>query len=227
MELARVMVFYDGEYFKRGQIYFRYKEKRGWFSLSALHGLMEKFVASNTKTPIETTKVVGAHYCDGRPTTKATDPDQLLKDRGFEMALIHAGIVPHYLELSETLRPESTENDPQYRLMQKGVDVHLALDVLDYAHDNRLDIAVLVTGDGDFVPLVRKVTSLGGQVLLAHFTIDQWVDDNGFHHKPTYASRALIDCASWTLDFNQLVRDPNWKAEVKSLFFVPKSERAS
>jgi hypothetical protein len=37
MNSLRVMVFYDGNYFKQGQIYFRYKENRGWFSLSELH----------------------------------------------------------------------------------------------------------------------------------------------------------------------------------------------
>ncbi len=52
MKPVRVMVFYDGNYFKQGQIYFRYKEKRGWFSLPELHRLLEKFVATHHKQPL-------------------------------------------------------------------------------------------------------------------------------------------------------------------------------
>jgi len=60
----------------------------------------------------------------------------------------------------------------------------MALDVLDFAHDDRFDVAVLITGDGDFVPLVRKITSLGKQALLAHFEIQPWTDDRGSRIDP-------------------------------------------
>jgi NYN domain len=160
MDSVRVMVFYDGNYFKQGQIYFRYKEKRGWFSLPILHGLFEKYVASKTKAPTDVTKVVAAHYYDGRTTTKVSDSGQLGKERDFEMSLIGAGIITHYLPVSETPKPGSAPDEIRYQLAQKGVDVQLAIDVLDFAHENRYDVAVLVTGDADFVPLVRRITSL-------------------------------------------------------------------
>src|SRR5271165_5098574 len=101
MNTERVMVFYDGNYFKQGQLYFRYQEKRGWFSLPELHSLFEKYVASKTKASSDVTKVVAAHYYDGRVTTNVADADQLEKERDFEMALIDAGIIPHYLSVSE------------------------------------------------------------------------------------------------------------------------------
>ena len=220
----RVMLFYDGNYFRQGQVYFRYSEERGWFSLSELHSLLEKYVAVRTKAPVEITKLVAAHYYDGRPTTRVADESQLVRDRNFELALMAAGVVPHYLALSEKLRP-GTEEDPEYRLAQKGVDVQLALDVLDLAHEDRLDVVVLLTGDGDFVPLVRKVTSLGKQVVIAHFEIQPWTDTRGLHHRGTFVARALADAASWSLNFNLLVKDQDWKTEVKSLFFMPKGAR--
>lgn len=85
----------------------------------------------------------------------------------------------------------------------------------------------LITGDTDFVPLVRRITSLNKHALVAHFEIESWVDARGVSHRPTFCSRALIDAASWTLNFNNLVRDPNWKTEVKSLFFRPNSSSRS
>ena len=220
--LTRIMVFYDGNYFKCGQVYFRYKEKRGWFSLPHLHDLLEAYVAMKSKTPADVTKLVAAHYYDGRLTTKVATNDQLAKDRNFEHALMNARIVPHYLQLSEQPVRESDGEGLRWRLAQKGVDVQLAMDVLDYAHEDRYDVAVLVTGDRYFEPLVRRITSLNRQVLVAYFKIDGWEDEFGKSHASTYASRDLIDAASWSLNFNQLVADPDWKTHVRSLFFMPK-----
>lgn len=222
MDTVRIMVFYDGNYFKQGQIYFRYKEKRGWFSLPELHNFFEKYVASKTKASSDVTKVVAAHYYDGRLTTNVALGDQLERERDFEMALIAAGIVPHYLPVSEIAKPGATNDQVTYKLAQKGVDVELAIDVLDHAHENRYDVAILVTGDTDFVPLVRRVTSLNKHALIAHFDIPQWADDQHRNHRPTYCSRALVDAASWSLNFNNLVKDPDWKTEVRSMFFKPK-----
>jgi len=222
----RIMVFYDGSYFKHGQIYFRYKEDRGWFSLSQLHSTLEKYVAIKTKSTVEITKVVGAHYYDGRLSTKVADADLLQKERAFEMSLISAGIIPHYLSLNEKEKcpSPSTSEEAKYFIMQKGVDVKLALDVLDFAHDNRFDVAVLITGDSDFVPLARKITSLGKQALVAHFEFEGWDDSRGVSHRPCYASRELIDTATCSLNFNQLVKDHDWKNDVRTLFFKPKEE---
>jgi hypothetical protein len=224
MQGTRVMVFYDGGFFRAGQQFFRYKEKRGWFSIPRLHSLLEKYVAQKAKQPLELTKVVGAHHYDGRTSTAAARSDQLVNDRKFEIALIQGGVVPHYLPLRETPRQTSGADETQFTLSQKGVDVQFALDVLDYAHTDRFDVAVLITGDADFVPLVRKITSIGQHALIAHFQIEPWEDDRKKHHQGTWCSRDLLDAASWSLDFNHLVSERDWKDDVKSLFFQPKDK---
>jgi uncharacterized LabA/DUF88 family protein len=216
------MVFYDGAYFKAGQIWFRYQDNRGWFSIPELHKLLEKYVAQKAKEPLEPTKVVGAHYYDGRASVRAIDAEQLKADRGFELALIQGGVVPHYLPVRETPKVGPAPEDRHFNLAQKGIDVQYALDVLDYAHTNRFDVAVLVTGDADFVPLVRKITSIGKHALIAHFQIEPWIDSRGLSHSGTFCSRDLLDAASWSLNFNHLVMDRDWKDDVKGLFFQPK-----
>lgn len=221
MHSTRIAIFYDGSYFKKGNIYFRYKEKRGWMSLPALHALLERYVASKEKCPDETSKMVEAHYYDGRLSTDAAREGQLEKDRDFELGLLDAGISPHYLALRET--PKDPANaEAGFTISQKGVDVNIALDCLDLAHGDRYDVAVLFTGDEDFVPLVRKVTSLGKRVLVAHFQIDSWKGENGVNQNGTYVSRKLNDVASYTLNLNLLVKDPDWKNDVRALFFKPK-----
>lgn len=221
MQATRVAIFYDGSYFRQGNLYFRYKEKRGWISLPSLHALLERYVAAKEKVAEETTKLVEAHYYDGRVSTEAAREGQLEKDRGFELALLDAGIVPHYLPLRE-IPKNADDPDAGFMISQKGVDVNIALDSLDLAHANRYDVAVLFTGDEDFVPLVRKVTSLGKRVLVAHFDVENWTGDDGKPHRGTFVSRKLKDVASYTLNMNHLVKDTDWKNDVKALFFKPK-----
>lgn len=221
MDSVRVMVFYDGNYFKRGQLYFRYKEKLGWFSFPELHTFLEKYVAKMKRTSSDVTKVVAAHYYDGRTTTNVASAEQLEKERDFEMALMAAGIVPHYFPVTEMAKYDADTEETRYQLVQKGVDVEFAIDVLDFAHENRYDVAVLVTGDTDFVPLVRRITSLNKQTLVAYFSIDAWTDDRGYLHRPTYVSRSLEIAATWSLNFNAVVNDREWQADISSLFFKP------
>lgn len=51
----------------------------------------------------------------------------------------------------------------------KGVDLMLARDVLVHAYRGNYDAAVLVAGDGDYVPLVEDIKRLGKRVVLAYF----------------------------------------------------------
>lgn len=48
----------------------------------------------------------------------------------------------------------------------KGVDISLATDMLQHAHRDNYDIAVIVGGDGDYVPLVEAVKAEGKRVVL-------------------------------------------------------------
>jgi len=48
----------------------------------------------------------------------------------------------------------------------KGVDIALATDLLSNAHRNNFDVAILASGDGDFLPVVEEVQRLGKAVYL-------------------------------------------------------------
>jgi uncharacterized LabA/DUF88 family protein len=51
----------------------------------------------------------------------------------------------------------------------KGVDIALTIDMLRGAYLSLFDVAVLVTGDGDFVPVVREVQRMGKAVYSIFF----------------------------------------------------------
>jgi len=48
------------------------------------------------------------------------------------------------------------------RFEQKGVDVLLSVDLVRMSFDHQIDVAVVLTGDSDFVPAVRATNSVRG-----------------------------------------------------------------
>ena len=65
---------------------------------------------------------------------------------------------------------------------QKGVDVHMSVDLVKLAATNQIDRAVLITGDSDFVPAVRVAkesinVSLYYYEGTAHYELIQVCDD--------------------------------------------------
>lgn len=59
------------------------------------------------------------------------------------------------------------EGEEIYRI--KGDDIHLAIDMLKDAYEDKYDPAILMSGDGDFAPLVRYVKIKGKRVENYHF----------------------------------------------------------
>ncbi len=55
------------------------------------------------------------------------------------------------------------------QLVEKGVDIMLATDLLQYAWDGLYDVAILVSGDGDFAYAVKAVKNGGKYVEVAAF----------------------------------------------------------
>ncbi len=44
--------------------------------------------------------------------------------------------------------------------IEKKVDIKIAIDIISLAYENAYDTAVLISGDGDFIPVVKKVKEL-------------------------------------------------------------------
>ena len=53
----------------------------------------------------------------------------------------------------------------------KGDDIYLSTDMVSLAYENIYDTAVLVSGDGDFVPAIKRVQKLGKKVENAYFRV--------------------------------------------------------
>jgi uncharacterized LabA/DUF88 family protein len=56
------------------------------------------------------------------------------------------------------------KDDGTYKFEVKGDDIYLAVDLVSGAYEDLYDTALIVSGDEDFVPAIRKVQKLGKKV---------------------------------------------------------------
>lgn len=203
--ICRIGVFYDGSFFAHAQRYFFHDRKLGWLSFQPLHTFFETFI-SKREQGFSSYKVVYASWHQGMfPGSDATE-EQLRTERRRYHDLMHAGVDPKYLPTSQQRR-------------EKGIDVALGVDALQVGLDGKFDIAVLVTGDGDFVPLVRALNKHGIRVVAAYF---DFLDSRG---KKCFINERLLKCCNYEVDIGKLDGNREFGAAFKSLFRTPNDYR--
>jgi uncharacterized LabA/DUF88 family protein len=200
--ICRIGVFYDGSFFSQAQRYFYHDRRVGWLSFQPLHTFFEMFV-SKKEQGFSSYKVVYASWHQGLFTTKDTTEEQLRFERRRYHDLMHAGVEPRYLPTSQKQR-------------EKGIDVALAVDALQVGLDGKIDIAVLVTGDADFVPLVRALNKQGIRVMAAYFEFE---DKLG---KKCFINERLLSACNYSVDISALDTNREFKSAFKSLFRTAK-----
>ncbi len=73
------------------------------------------------------------------------------------------------LKRSRTTSSALSDDDFKPRFEQKGVDMRLGLDVASYAADRSVDRVILVTGDTDCLPVMKRARAAGLQIVLVQF----------------------------------------------------------
>ncbi len=199
--ICRIGVFYDGSFFSHAQRYLYHERKVGWLSFQPLHAFLEHFI-STKEQGFASYKVVYAAWHQGLFSSKDATGEQLRFERNRYHDLLHAGVEPKYLPTSQSQR-------------EKGTDVALAVDALQTGLDEKIDVAVLVTGDGDFVPLVRTLNKQGIRVLAVYF---DFTDKSG---RKCFINERLLNCCNYSLDISALDKDREFKSSFKSLFRSP------
>ena len=201
----RVGVFIDGNFFLTVSNYYRHHHPvKSYLSVEGVLRFIERQVeafetASTDPTESEAlyhihavaeqgavrrSHVVEAHFFRGRSTAEyARETGRLFPERKFEDVLMRAGVVTHYTPFRRGRK-------------EKGVDVWLALEAYELTHLKKFDVVVLIAGDADFVPLVRKLTALGSRVMLVGWDLERVVD--GEVQLVTGTAGALATAATYT-----------------------------
>jgi len=88
---------------------------------------------------------------------------------------------------------ESMQLTKEYK--EKGVDVKLAIDLVEFSINNKLDIAIVLSGDADLVPAVALARKFKKRVINAHlFTGSAAELRNASDSHFTIGKETLKDC---------------------------------
>lgn len=176
-----------------------YTEKKvGWLSFPPFHRLIEQFVSSKEQC-YAAHRIVYASWHQGLFPASQTNEKQFQVERNRHLDLMHAGIEPKYVPMA----PNGHE---------KGVDVSLAIDAMERAIEGKMDVAVLVTGDGDLTPLTRSL--MKHVVRVVYFEYDS-------PHRNSRANNRLLAACNYSFNVNMLERDPRYATVFQSLFRQP------
>ena len=208
--VIRIAVFYDGQYFFHVSNYYRFNHSRqARLNLTGVHRFIQNRVFTVEQIDSRLCQIVEAHYFRGRFSVADFDlkgdrdgdaeyaAKQLRNERGFDDVLMRANIATHYFSIDARQQPPK----------EVGIDVWLALEAYDLAVHKKFDVLALVACDSDYVPLIRKLNSIGTRVMLL-----AW--DFRTEHSETRTSQALINECSYPLMMHEEIdnrarqRDP-------------------
>ena len=220
-KLKRIGVFYDGNYFFRVSSYYAYgHERKSRLSISGIHHFIEQQVAKAEDSDPKLCKIVDAHYFRGRLSAAEANQrgDTLYWDRVFDDILMSEGVVTHYLPVIKDV-----VNGEKDRHREKGIDVLLAVEALETAFYKNFDVLVLIASDGDYVPLIRKLHTLGTRVMLLSWDFEYTDDMN--KRFTTRTSQDLLEEVSYPIHMHEIINNRLTKNEAWVSDMFVQSER--
>ena len=144
----RVMYFIDGEYFKQS-----FQELDNSVNIDYKNlpfKLNNEFFGSRSSIQGE---IVRVYYYDAQCEPGEDDYEDQLE---FFNRLDN-------VDFYETRRASLVRKGKNKgRREQKGVDVLISVDMMSKAYENHYDIAIVIMGDRDFLPLIKAVKNLTG-----------------------------------------------------------------
>jgi cold shock CspA family protein/uncharacterized LabA/DUF88 family protein len=208
LDILRIGIFYDGYYFYKISNYYKYEhERKARISISGLQDFIRNEVSGLTKLDKRQCQIIDAHYFKGRSSAKELG-EKVQSERVFEDILMRENVVTHYLPL------RYGENNVA---QEKGIDVWLALEAYELSIYKHFDFLALVAGDGDYVPLVRKLHTLGTQVILLCWDFSYHNEDG--YMVETKTSRQLMEEVFYPVLMHQRMNQHN--DEYIDNLFVP------
>lgn len=187
--LVRIAVFYDGNFFSHVSNYYNYQHPRhARIDFNGLHEFVRHEIAAQETTDVRYCQIVDAHYFRGRKSARDAN---LAAERSFDEVLMRAGITTHYTPLT--------------RYGEKGIDVWLALEAFELVILKKYSVVVLIAGDSDYVPLLRKLATFGARVLLMGWNFKSLGADGV--ERETRTSQMLLDEATYPVMMSEVMDD--------------------
>jgi uncharacterized LabA/DUF88 family protein/cold shock CspA family protein len=218
-KLTRIGVFYDGNYFLHVSNYYAFNHARNSrISLRGLHEFIRAQVGLKEATDTRLCQIVDSHFFRGRISANEaqTRGNLLYYDRVFEDILMWEGVITHYLPIRNS----------GGRREEKGIDVWMALEAYELTLLKQFDVVVLITSDGDYVPLVRKLNNLGARVMVLSWDFE--FDDNEGKHIVTRTSQELLEEVTYPISMHELIENRAMRNDpIIQNLFVKRDEAAT
>jgi uncharacterized LabA/DUF88 family protein/cold shock CspA family protein len=212
-KITRIGVFYDGNYFLHVSNYYAYHhERRSRISIAGLHEFIRHQVAEEENgAGIHLCQIVDAHYFRGRLSAQeaSAEGNRLYYDRLFDDILMMEGVTTHYLPVRTTFQGFRQE---------RGIDVWMALEAFELTLHKHFDVVVLIASDSDFVPLVRKLHSLGVRVMLLGWDYE-FFDEEG-RRRSTVTSQFLWEEVTYPIAMEKVIDEDKKGGFPASRLFV-------
>jgi len=217
LSLTRVGVFYDGNYLSHVSNYYNYThERKSRLSIAGLHHFIRNHVAQQEGTDERLCQIVDAHYFRGRLSAfEASNQSNntLYYERAFDDILSSEGVTTHYL-------PIKTNKSGVWQ--EKGIDVWLALEAFELAFYKRFNVLVLIASDGDYVPLIRKLNTLGTRVMVLSWDFE-YMNDSG-KLVTTRTSQDLLEEVTYPVAMHEIIDNRVKRSDpLINGLFVPKN----
>lgn len=214
--LIRIGVFYDGNYFLHVSNYYNYvHERRSRISIRGLHEFIRNQISTESGIDVPFCQIVDAHYFRGRLAAAEANQrgDLLYFERVFDDVLMSEGITTHYLPIRGS----------GGRRFEKGIDVWLVMEAFELALYKKFDVLVLIASDADYIPLIRKLNTLGTQVMVLGWDFD-YTDEEGNKYS-TRTAQDLLEGVSYPIPMHLIIESKVRKNEpLVNNLFVPKSK---
>lgn len=156
LSMPKCLILIDGSNF-----FFKLKDLQ-------LHNLLEFNFSGFTKFLARSEKIIGAKYYVGRVRQDGSaHADKMLANQQKLLEVLKKHKFRY--ELGYLMKSDGVYHE-------KGVDVHMAVDMLVAAYENLCDRIILVSSDTDLAPAIKKAQEKG-----------KTVEYIGFSHKPSVA----------------------------------------
>ena len=198
-KVTRVGIFYDGNYFLHVSNYYNYNhDRKRRLSIAGLHEFVRAKVAEEEGTEAHRCAIVEAKYFRGRLSAKTANQknNRLYYDRVFSDVLMSEYVQSMHLPLRN--------NNGKYE--EKGIDVLFAVEAMTLAALGQIDVLVLIASDGDYVPLIRKLPSLGVRTMVMSWNFE--FEDSDGRMSVTRTSQDLLHWCTYPIDMVTIIEEP-------------------
>jgi len=224
--IKKIGLFIDGTFFLKVNSYYRYHhERKSTINFNGLAEFLRDEISKLENSEKRFCQMVETHWFRGRYSTSQLEkkyPDesyrltQMTNERRIDDIFMYEGITTH----SYPLLVDSRTGDAE----EKGIDVWFSLETYEITLLKKLDVVVVIAGDTDYVPLIKKINSHGSRVMVLgwDFSYESTSSAGRSYKVTTRTSQALLDECVYPLMMDKRIDDRTNKSEsiINALFNI-------